>query len=177
MALRTIEISCTPLYCLVENEGYTIWHYTANGSGARPWVDVHCPWYHMPLSAVEWVELSCCGRLYGYVPETTWRSDLFRRSSSFRPCVQLCGVRSFYGPCLRKRAVPRLSMLVVVLGDRTIANPLEFFAPTCSIFPPIQQLFFIMRSVICSQWTRTTTRNRVSSLPRHNPPNYERSHK
>ena len=49
-------------------------------------------------------------------------------------------------------------MLVAVLGDRTIANPLEFLAPTCSIFPPIQQLFFIMRSVICSQWTRTTTR-------------------
>ena len=44
-------------------------------------------------------------------------------------------------------------MLVAVLGDRTIANPLEFFAPTCSIFPPIQQLFYIMRSVICSQWT------------------------
>ena len=44
-------------------------------------------------------------------------------------------------------------MLVAVLGDRTIANPLEFFTPTCSIFPPIQQLFYIMRSVICSQWT------------------------
>ena len=28
-----------------------------------------------------------------------------------------------------------------------------------------------------SQWTRTTTRNRVLSLPHHNLPNYQRSHK
>ena len=53
-----------------------------------------------------------------------------------------CGVRSFYGPCLRE-TVHRLSMLVVVLGDRTFANPLEFLPPKCSIFPTLQQLVFM----------------------------------
>ena len=41
-----------------------------------------------------------------------------------------CGARSFYGPCLRVRTVPRLSVLVVS-GDRTFAIPLEFVTPSC----------------------------------------------
>ena len=143
-------------------------------TGVEPGLGYRCPWYHASLLLNESSYLAV--EDYGCVPEThgaaTYLDGHLRSDHAFN-----CGVRSFYGLCLRERTVPRLSMLVAVLGDRTITNSLEFLPPTCSIFSPIQQLCIIMRSAICSQWTRTTTRNRVSSLPHHNLPSYERSHK
>ena len=103
---------------LVENESYAIRHDTANRSGARPWVDVHCPWYHTSLLVNESSYLAV--EDYGCVPETL--SAATRLDGRLRSDHALnCGARSFYGPCLRERTVPRLSVLVVS-GDRTLWN-------------------------------------------------------
>ena len=114
-------------------------------TGVEQGLGYRCPWYHASLLVNESRYLAVGD--YGYVPETlgvaTCLDGRLRSHHAFN-----CGVRSFDGECLRERTVPRLSTLVVS-GDRTFTNPLEFLPPKCSIFPPLHQLYFIMRSAIC----------------------------
>ena len=112
----------------------------------EPGLGYRCPWYHASLLVNESSYHAVEGYMVTCLKQHGAATYLDGRHRSDH--VLNCGVRSLYGPCLCERTVRRLSTLVVS-GDRAFASPLEFLTPSCSIFSPIQQLYFIMRSAIC----------------------------